>query len=247
LEQSVYSPVQPNKIFEQIAEQIEKRILSGELRSGDRLPSERELSEQFHASRTAVREAMKTLAQRGLVDMRPGRGTIVVDATSRAMQQTLGLMVRVGHEDGYANLVELRELLEPGIAALAATRATDEHITALQTMVEAMDAHMGDADAYIEADNDFHRILAKATQNDLILTFVDSIMDLLSEQRKHISTVSGATARAQHHHKSILAAIRQHDAEAARAAMQSHLGQVRQDVEAANRSDPQSDHHEAVS
>ncbi|HLI87540.1 MAG TPA: FadR/GntR family transcriptional regulator [Ktedonobacteraceae bacterium] len=232
----MYSPVQPNKIFEQIAEQIEKRILRGELRNGDRLPSERELSEQFHASRTAVREAMKTLAQRGLVDMRPGRGTIVIDATSRAMQQTLGLMVRVGQEDGYANLVELRELLEPGIAALAAVRAAEEHITAMQTMVEAMDAHMSDPDAYIEADNEFHRILAKATQNDLILTIVDSIMDLLSEQRKHISKVSGATARAQQHHKSILAAIRRHDAEAARIAMQSHLGQVRQDVEAANRS-----------
>src|SRR6266705_1177517 len=79
----MYTPIQSSKVYEQIAEQIEKLILSGELQSGDRLPTERELAEQFQASRTAVREAMKTLAQKGLVNMRPGRGTIVIDGTSR--------------------------------------------------------------------------------------------------------------------------------------------------------------------
>ncbi len=69
----MYTPIQSVKVFEQVAEQIEKRILVGELRSGDRLPTERELAEQFHVSRTAVREAMKNLAQKGLVDMRPGQ------------------------------------------------------------------------------------------------------------------------------------------------------------------------------
>ncbi|TMC92247.1 MAG: FadR family transcriptional regulator, partial [Chloroflexi bacterium] len=64
----MYIPIQSVKVFEQVAEQIEKRILDGELRSGDRLPTERELAEQFHVSRTAVREAMKILAQKGLVD-----------------------------------------------------------------------------------------------------------------------------------------------------------------------------------
>ncbi|WP_376796587.1 FadR/GntR family transcriptional regulator [Thermogemmatispora sp.] len=231
----MYTPIQSSKLFEQIAEQIEERILRGELRSGDRLPSERELSEQFGASRTAVREAMKTLAQRGLVDMRPGRGTIVINATSRAMQQTLELMVRVGREDGYANLVELRELLEPGIAALAATRATEEHLQRLRAVVEQMDASLHDVDAYIAADNDFHRTLATASGNRLILTFVDSIVDLLSEQRKHISRIGGAMERAQYHHKRILEALSRRDAEAARAAMQEHLRQVRQDLETANR------------
>ena len=78
----MYAPIQATKVFEQIAMQIEQQILRGDLHSGDRLPTERELAEQFHASRTAVREAMKTLAQKGLVDMRPGRGTMVIDGTS---------------------------------------------------------------------------------------------------------------------------------------------------------------------
>src|SRR5579859_8082660 len=124
----MYTPIRSNKVYEQIAEQIEQRILKGELRSGDRLPTERELAEQFQASRTAVREAMKTLAQKGLVDMRPGRGTIVIDGTSQAMRHSLGLMMMFGQAGNSASLVEVREILEPEIAALAAIRATAVHI-----------------------------------------------------------------------------------------------------------------------
>jgi GntR family transcriptional regulator, transcriptional repressor for pyruvate dehydrogenase complex len=229
----MYTPIQSSKVFEKIAEQIEKRILSGELRSGDRLPTERELSEQFQASRTAVREAMKTLAQRGLVDMRPGRGTIVIDGTSQAMRNSLGLMMMVGQAGNSANLVEVREIIEPGIAALAAVRATEEEITAMREAVRVMDANLNEADAFIAADNDFHRALAKGTQNALILTLVDSIVDLLSEQRKQIFSLSGAPERGQIHHKRILDSVVQHDAEAAREAMRAHLQQVREDVKSA--------------
>ena len=229
----MYTPVRSSKVFEQIATQIEQLILSGKLRSGDRLPTERELAEQFQASRTAVREAMKTLAQKGLVDMRPGRGTIVIDGTSQAMRHSLGLMIRVGQAGSSENLVEVREILEPEIAALAAERATQDHIAVLQRAVETMDASLDNADTYIAADNDFHLALAKATQNDLIVAFVDSIVDLLSEQRKHIFSVSGGSARGQLHHKVLLAAVQRHDPEAARLAMRAHLQQVRADVETA--------------
>jgi DNA-binding FadR family transcriptional regulator len=232
----MYSPIQSSKVFEQIAEQIEKRILNGELRSGDRLPTERELSEQFHASRTAVREAMKTLAQRGLVDMRPGRGTIVIDGTSQAMRDSLGLMMRVGQAGSSASLVEVREIIEPEIAALAAVRATDEEIAAMREAVRVMDANLNEANAFIAADNDFHRALATGTQNVLILTLVDSIVDLLSEQRKQIFFTRGAPERGQIHHKRILDSVVRRDAEAAREAMRAHLQQVRKDVKSATRS-----------
>src|SRR5579884_3054238 len=104
-----YIPVQTTKLFEQITEQIEQQILRGELQSGDRLPTERELAVQFHVSRTAVREAMKLLEQKGLVDMRPGRGTLVIDGTSQAVRHSLGLMMRVGQQGNSINLVEVRE------------------------------------------------------------------------------------------------------------------------------------------
>jgi GntR family transcriptional regulator, transcriptional repressor for pyruvate dehydrogenase complex len=228
----MYIPIQSMKVFEQVAVQIEKRILEGELRSGDRLPTERELAEQFQVSRTAVREAMKILAQKGLVDMRPGRGTIIIDGSHEAMQDSIGLVMklRLGEVGGSDNLVEVREILETEIAALAATRATEKEIAAMLHAVQVMDENLNKADAFIAADNQFHEALAQATQNTLILILVNSIVNLLSEQRKQVFQVEGGPQRGQVHHRRILDSVIRRDPEAARSAMRSHLRQVRDDV-----------------
>jgi GntR family transcriptional regulator, transcriptional repressor for pyruvate dehydrogenase complex len=228
----MYTPIQSVRVFEQVAEQIEKRILDGELRSGDRLPTERHLAEQFHVSRTAVREAMKILAQKGLVDMRPGRGTIVIDGANAAMQDSIDLVMklRLGEVGGSNNLVEVREILEIEIAALAAARATEKEIAAMREAVKIMDESLDDADAFIAADNHFHEALAQATQNTLIFILVNSIVNLLSEQRKQIFDVEGGPQRGQIHHKRVLESVIRRDPQAARDAMRSHLRQVREDV-----------------
>ncbi len=233
----MYRPVQALKVFEQVAVQIEERILSGELRSGDRLPTERELAEQFQVSRTAVREALKILAQKGLVDMRPGRGTIVIDGSPEALQNSIGLMMRLKLREvgGSDNLVEVRELLEVEIAGLAAARVTDGEIAALRLAVEKMDQSLTDADAFILADNAFHQVLAQATQNVLILILLNSIVNLLSEQRKQVFATEGGPQRGQVHHKRILQSILMRDPEAARMAMRAHLEQVRADVGVAHK------------
>lgn len=229
----MYTPVQPARLYEQIVAQIEERILSGDLRDGDRLPTERELAEQFGVSRTAVREAINALVQRGLVEAHPGRGTFVRYGTSEAVRHSLGLMMRMGRAAGLANLVEIREILEPEIAARAAMRATEEQIAIIREAVENMEAALDDADAFIEADDRFHLALAESTQNPLILTLLDPIVELLHEQRKRISLVEGGLKRGQYHHKRILKAIVRRDPEAARKAMHAHLRQVREDSEAA--------------
>jgi DNA-binding FadR family transcriptional regulator len=228
----MYTPIQSVRVFEQVAEQIEKRILDGELRSGDRLPTERDLAEQFHVSRTAVREAMKILAQKGLVDMRPGRGTIVIDGAHEAMQDSIGLVMklRLGEVGGSDNLVEVRGILEPEIAALAAVRATEKEIAAMREAIQVMDENLHSADGYIAADNRFHEALAQATQNALIIIFIKSIVNLLSEQRKQVFQVEGGPQRGQIHHRRILDNVIRREPEAARAAMHSHLQQVREDV-----------------
>lgn len=227
----MYQPIQSGRLYEKIVEQIESQILAGKLKAGDQLHPERELGEQFGVSRTAVREAMKALAQKGLVEVHPGKGTFVTDGTSRALRRSLGLVMRIGLAEGTASLVEVREILEPEIAALAAARARDEHIEALRAAVTAMDDALDDAEIFIEADLDFHLALAEATQNALIPTLIDSIVDLLREQRTHIFGVSGGSERGQFHHRQILAAIIQRDADAARQAMKAHLKQVRTDSE----------------
>jgi GntR family transcriptional repressor for pyruvate dehydrogenase complex len=230
----MYSPIQAGRLYQQIVEQIERRFLSGELRHGDRLPTERALAEQFGVSRTAVREAMKALAQKGLIQVRPGRGTFVIDGTSQAVRRSLNLMLMLGQSSASANLVEVRETLEPEIAALAASRAADDNIAALKAIVAAMDATLRDPDAFIAADHAFHRALAESTQNVIFLHLIDSIVDLLQEQRKRISLVDGGIERGQHHHRQILGAVVRRDTAAAREAMIAHLTQVRADSTAAD-------------
>ncbi len=235
----MYTPVERSKLYEQIVEQIQGRIVRGELRAGDRLLPERELAASFGASRTAVREALKTLAQRGLVDMRPGRGTVVTDNTSDAMRSSLGLMLRVSHLYSPSALVELREIIEPEIAALAAERATEAHLAALRDAVDTMERSLRRAADYIEADNRFHRTLALATQNPLIVSLVDSIVGLLAEQRSLIFAVPGGPERGQVFHKTLFDAIERRDIALARTAMRAHLVQVSVDVAAAVEGEPQ--------
>ncbi len=224
-----YEAIQSERLYTKIVDQIQRRIMAGELKEGDQLPSERELAEQFRVSRTAVREAVKALSEKGLVQIRAGRGTFVTNGTLQAVRDSLGRMMRIGQLDGTGELVEVREIIEPEIAALAATRATQEHISAMQEAVSIMDRSLEDANAYIEADLDFHLALAEATQNVMILTLIDSIVDLLREQRIRIFHVEGGPQRGQIYHKRILDAVMHHDAAAACEAMQAHLEQVRKD------------------
>jgi len=225
----MYFPIQSERLYERIVSQIEQRVAAGELKVGDQLPSERELAEQFAVSRTAVREAVKALRQKGLVEIRPGRGTFITDGTSDTIRDSLSLLMKIGVTKGSGNLVEVREILEPEIAALAATRITDEYISAMQDAVNLMDTALDNVDAFVEADLDFHLALAEATQNLIIPILMDSIIDLLREQRKRTALTKGGLQRGQAHHKKILDAVCNHDSKAARKAMQDHLKQVRKD------------------
>ncbi len=227
-----YTQIQTARLYEKIVEQIEAQVLKGQLHYGDRLPTERELAEKFGVSRTAVREAVKALQEKGLVASHPGRGTFITNGASRAVRDSLGFMMRIGSTEGSDNLVETREILEPEIAALAAERASDQDVATLRECVATMDAALNDADAFIEADLNFHLALARATQNALIPSLIDPIVGLLREHRKRIFLVQGAP-RGQYHHKRILQAVSRHDPAAARQEMRAHLEQVRKDGEAA--------------
>jgi GntR family transcriptional repressor for pyruvate dehydrogenase complex len=228
----VYKVVRTSRLYEQIVQQIEESILKGTLKPGNQLPAERELAQQFGVSRTAVREAVKALREKGLVEAYSGRGTFVTDGTSQAIRQSLDLMVKIGQPDGSTSLAELRAILEPEIAALAATRVEEQYLATMREAVAVMDASRRDPDAYIEADLDFHLALAEAAANPLILSLIDSIVGLLREQRMRIFKVDGGPERGQFHHKRILQAIEQRDPDKARATMRAHLQQVCEDSSA---------------
>ena len=224
----MYKAVQSSRLYAQIVQQIEESILNGTLKPGDQLPPERELAVRFGVSRTAVREAVRTLHQRGLVEAYSGRGTFVTNGTSQAIRSSLDLMMKI-QPAGPAPLVEVREILEPEIAALAAIRWDETHLVMMRKAIAVMDRERSDGEAFIEADLDFHLALAKAAANPLILSLIDSIGELLREQRMRIFYAEGGPERGQFHHKRILEAVEQRDPERAREAMRAYLHQVRED------------------
>ena len=225
----MYKIVRSSRLYELIVQQVEESIRKGELKAGDQLPPERELADQFGVSRTAVREAVKALREKGLVEAYPGRGTFITSDTSNTIRLTLDRMIKAGQLEGTLQLVEVREILEPEIAALAAARANDETLREMHEAVGIMDKARQDPDAYIEADLDFHLALAEAAANPIILSLIDSIIGVLREQRMRIFKVEGGPQRGQYHHKRILEAVQNRDASGAREAMRAHLRQVRED------------------
>ena len=226
----MYEEVHYGRLYEQIVLQVEERILSGELKPGDKLPPERELGKQFGVSRTAVREAIKTLSQKGLIAVYPGRGTFVIDSTSSAVRHSIDMLFKIGGKDGITDLVEVREIMEPEIAALAANRATDKQINTMQEIVTTMENSIKEPSTFIEADLDFHLVLAQATNNALIPALIDSLIELLREHRLRAASVEGGLERGQPYHKLILEAIKRKDEDAARKAMGAHLQQIREEI-----------------
>jgi GntR family transcriptional regulator, transcriptional repressor for pyruvate dehydrogenase complex len=229
---TTYQAIAQSRLYQQIVEQVERSILEGQLKPGDQLPPERDLAGQFAVSRTAIREAMKVLREKGLIESQHGRGTFVTDGTSRAIRSSLDRMMtmKLSQPDVAGHLMEVRELLEPGIAARAAQVASDQDIAAMREAYDAMDRAGDNADAFIEADLDFHLALAEAVDNPLILALIDSIVVLLREHRTRMFYVHGGPQRGQYHHRRILEAVARHDSDAARRAMESHLEQITEDA-----------------
>lgn len=229
-----YTPIQTERIYEQIVAQIKQQIESGELKIGDKLPTERELTEQFKVSRTAVREAVQALREKGVVEVHPGRGTFITNTIFKSASESFELMMKMSgiDRDSFTDLFELRKILEPELAALAAERRTDEDIETMKAAVEAMDDSLDDMEAYIMTDGIFHQAIAKATKNKLIASLLDPIMDILTEQReKNFLAGVQSPQRAQNYHREILDAIARCQPNAARKAMKSHLDQVSMDIE----------------
>jgi GntR family transcriptional repressor for pyruvate dehydrogenase complex len=227
---SMYQTVRTARLYEQIVEQIEESIREGRLRPGDQLPAERDLAQQFGVSRTAVREAVKTLSEKGLVESLSGRGTFVTSAKPQSMRHSLDWIMNSGDPQNARYVSELREILEPEFTALAATRIEEQQLAMMREAIDVMDRSMRDPEAYIEADLDFHLALAEAAANPLILSLLDSIVGVLRVQRMGVFFVSGGPQRGQMHHKLILKAIEQRNPAKARKAMHAHMQQIHDDT-----------------
>lgn len=224
-----YQKIERERLYEGVAGHIEELVSSGELRPGDKLPAERELGERLGVGRGVVREAVKVLAERGLVSVEPGRGTFVIELGRDLISQHLARLFRMGvHRHTHLN--EVRRILEVEIASLAAQRAKTENIEKMYQALEEMDENMTSPEAFIEADLAFHSALSEATQNEVLPLLLEPIVDLLRASRRLIFQVPGAPARGQGWHRRIYEAVRNGDVDAARECMAAHMEQVRVDA-----------------
>lgn len=207
-----------------LAERLEEAISDGVLALGTGIPSERELAEQFAVSRTVVREAVRTLVAKGLLDVRAGAGTVVTFPSlpdiSRSVSMILGTAVS---KLPYEKVSEVRRLLELEIAGLAAERRNDADLAMLEAAVDALVAGEMTREEFVDADMDFHLSLARATQNELLVILADSVAHVMIRVRQAAFDVPGTVRSAHYYHARLLSAVKRGDGPAARSVMKSHL------------------------
>lgn len=211
------------RLSDRVADLLLQRILDSGLQPGERLPSERELGIQFGVSRTVIREAMRSLAARGVVTVRPGAGLTVAQVDPSTASESFGLLLRGSPGLRHDKIHEVRLAIEVQVAGLAADRATDDDIAALR---QALDHHrevFDDLEQAARADVAYHVELARCTHNDLFVVMLNSLGDVMLEFRLQAMEQPGNRRVGLADHIRILEAVAAHDPTAARVAMTQHL------------------------
>jgi GntR family transcriptional regulator, transcriptional repressor for pyruvate dehydrogenase complex len=222
-------PVKRSRIYEHIVEQIRALIREGRWAPGDQIPPERELAERFRVSRTSVREALRALEMQGIIDSRQGGGTFVRTADTEALVPPLAAAILRGRQE-LAEVLEVRELIEPGIARGAAQRATAEHVAELETLLERQRRCIAEGRSFVDEDTAFHYTLARAADNHILLRLHNLILDLLRESRQSYLHVPDRPQTSLRGHEAILNAIKMHDPQAAYNASLEHITEVKEGI-----------------
>jgi len=215
-------PIKSTRIYEEIVRQVKQLIAEGRLKTGDRLPPERELAEKFVVSRTSVREALRALESLGLIEIRAGEGTFVRQVSVDALVGPLALMM-TSQREAIGELFEARRVLEPAIAALAASRATPDEVQDMERILESQAREVAAGRTGIAEDAAFHTAIGAAAHNRAITRIVHAIMDLLTQSREESLNTPGRPTRSHQDHRRILQAIAKRNPSAARQAMTDHL------------------------
>ena len=215
-------PVTHSQLTLQVVEHVRGLISSGQLHPGDRLPPERELARELKISRSSLRAGIGFLSAMGVLKSRHGAGTFVSSGPPQLDSSSLNILGTL-HGFQPAQMFEARMVLESNIAALAAERATDEHIAELAEEVAEMYAALDDPQEYLIHDVRFHRTIARAAQNPILAALMETITANMYDSR-HI-TVEHSTdlKESAEMHREIYRAIRTHNPAQARHTMESHL------------------------
>lgn len=226
-----FQPIKIKKIYEEIVEQLKEMISTGELKPGQKLPSERDMAESLGVSRASVREALTALEAIGILDIRPGEGTFVRETSVSTTFAPLAMVLEMEQNPG-GQLMEVRRVLETEMAALAAQRATEEDLKKIETNLNHMKTATGISQA-VEADLRFHFSIAEATHNTILLRMMNTVADLMHNafrvQREELYVDKSSEIISEH--EAIYNAIRNRDLETARAKMLQHIDNIQAGIE----------------
>jgi GntR family transcriptional repressor for pyruvate dehydrogenase complex len=220
--------VRRSKVYEEVAKQIERLILE-KLQPGDKLPSERELAEMLQVSRSSIRDAIRSLELMGFVEPRQGAGTIVRELSAESLVNPFANALKRRREL-VSELLDFRKMLEPPLAARAATHASPDEVAEMEEILQRQEAKLSHDEASIAEDAEFHYSIALASDNSVVLKVLDVLMDLLRETRERSLQLEGRPQKSLAGHRRILAAIKRHDAEAAKDAMRRHIEDIEEIV-----------------
>lgn len=215
---------EPSKLplYEQIANRIEIRITSRDYRSGSRLPSEQKLCEEFGVSRTILREALKLLKERGLIETRTGSGAYATRPEAHNISEVVSRIIsldRINYEDVF----DVRIILEVESAALAAENATQEQLDAIRTVLDELHSTDLTNEERAEKDFEYHFLIAKASGNPLLALMVEAMGGICRSIIEKTNLIIGSTADSNMRHTNIFNAILVHSSSAAREAAKDHL------------------------
>jgi len=197
-------------------------ITDGRVKPGDKLPPERELAEMLHVSRGSLREAILALESMGLVEPRHGEGTVIRDLSAAPLVNQLSAML-VQKRALVGELLEFRLMIEPTLAARAATNATKEEIAHLEEILKRQKIKVDQGELAVDEDSKFHYAIAQAARNSVVLKVLDVFMDFLRDSRELSLQVEGRPQKSLNSHRRILSAIARKDPAAAETAMRTHI------------------------
>src|ERR1035441_7265518 len=189
---SDFEIIRRNKVYEEVAKQIERLILK-KLKPGDKLPSERELAEMLQVSRSSIRDAIRGLELIGLVEPRQGSGTIVREISAESLANPFANALKQ-RQELVGELLDFRKMLEPPLAARAATHASPEEIAEMEEILQRQQKKQDVGDVAIAEDAEFHYSVALASGDSVVLKVIDTIMDLLRDTRERSLQVEGRSS-----------------------------------------------------
>ena len=230
----MFKPIKKTKVYEEIVAKMTEMIGGGILKEGDQLPGERELAETFSVSRSSLREALRTLESQGFLESRQGNGTYVASQPVELLVKPFAAFI-LSEKHAQRELFEVRRLIEPQVAYLAAERATPEEIKQMEKILGDQETQVAEGGTGTEVDKAFHKALAEAAKNRILLRMMDAAMEFFSESRDNYLQIKGRPKQSLVRHKEMVSAIKARNKKLTAGIMREHLEDIENSLFSVNR------------